>query len=90
MIRLVGFSISGIPAGWVKVESKRKKKKRKNSTWTAFWTEIAQDDDGFFALWDRPGFHGFDERIFRVKRASAACESESFLSSDLCYRTSRC
>lgn len=84
MIRLVGFSISGIPGNarhesiWHPAAEQSARRTR-----TALRPEIPEDDDRLLALLDRAALDRSDEVVLGVERARLAGEAQPLLACDL-------
>jgi hypothetical protein len=85
MIKLVGFSISGIPA---KTPSKAQTCCQKVLTRTAFRAKIPQNSNSLLTLFDGAGFYGGHEIGFCIENSCFPCKAQPFFTSNFGNGTS--
>ena len=84
IIRLVGFSISGMPGEASICDSSFDIQER---TGAALWAKIPQDNYSLFSFLNGAAFYSLDEIVFSVKRTSFPCKSESLFTGNFCDGT---
>jgi hypothetical protein len=89
MIKLVGLSISGIPANLCPVSGEATLRGLILRTWATLRTEVSKDNHRFFALLDGATLNGSCELIFAVERSCLASEAETLFPCDLCNGPAR-
>ena len=84
MIRLVGFSISGIPTSALNLACKDFGRivDETGVTWTTSWTQVAQYCNSFLPLFENPALHGGREFFLTIEYTSNACELQALFACD--------
>ena len=84
-MRLVGFSISGIPIGAISLGFKDfwSAFMREKLTWTTLGTQVAQYSNSLLPLFEEAVFYGCREFVLSIEYTSDARELQALFTSDL-------